>query len=126
MPTKCFLVERNEDLNGWKRLDNGEFVQSIYNPPLVGAMWYEPDEDGREIPYGSPEWKSYPLEERLKGHLHVMTPGGAWNMDVNASTASNGWRRCGTAPNITATPSINILGPGGWHGWLKDGLLIQC
>jgi hypothetical protein len=82
-------------------------------PP--GAMWecpwMGPGEDGR----------SY----------CVRTPGGDWHIDGIYGIPQPGrWKRTGTAPRLTVTPSIGIGGGpnGGWkyHGWLSDGFLREC
>jgi len=59
--------------------------------------------------------------------LAVRTPGGDWVVDGPAFTAhveTGSWSRTGTIPNVTATPSIHI--PGKYHGWLRDGYLVEC
>src|ERR1019366_7910654 len=47
---------------------------------------------------------------------------------IDTSTSSDnrrhGWTVTGEAPNITVTPSINLVGI--WHGWLKDGILSEA
>jgi hypothetical protein len=62
-------------------------------------------------------------EQRGGGpHLHVMTPGGMWDLDSIASNGP-GWKWSGTPPNVTALPSIIT---GDYHGWLRDGVLIDA
>lgn len=48
-----------------------------------------------------------------------------WIVDGKASNNPSpvGWHRTGTVPNITANPSI--LTPR-YHGWLRDGVLVEC
>jgi hypothetical protein len=60
--------------------------------------------------------------------LVVVTPAGPWIVD-GPSTNNDGskggtWTRTGELPKVTATPSINI--PGKYHGWLKNGVLIDA
>jgi hypothetical protein len=81
----------------------------------VGAMWYA-------------DWMQMKGPD---GHtLVVRTPGGDWIVDYKASNSGKPWERTGVPPKITANPSIGIgEGPnGGWkyHGWLRDGVLIEC
>jgi len=62
------------------------------------------------------------------GHcLVVVTPAGPWVVDGpsrNQEGAKGGsWARTGKVPNVTANPSIHF--PGKYHGWLKDGFLIE-
>ncbi len=59
----------------------------------------------------------------------VLPNGSHWLIDSrfgggpNDERKPNGWVITGEVPNLTAMPSINHLGPGGYHGWLKDGVL---
>jgi hypothetical protein len=48
-----------------------------------------------------------------------------WHVDgsANNNPSPQGWTRTGTIPNVTATPSI--LTPR-YHGWLRDGKLVEC
>lgn len=60
--------------------------------------------------------------------LIVMLPGGGynyWHVDgqANNNPAPQGWTRTGTVPNVTANPSI--LTPR-YHGWLRNGVLVEC
>jgi hypothetical protein len=87
--------------------------QAMAAPP--GAMW--------ECPWMSPapDGKSY----------CVRTPGGDWHIDGSYGFPQAGrWTRTGTAPNFTVTPSIGIGkdAKGNWqyHGWLRNGLLVEC
>lgn len=53
--------------------------------------------------------------------LIVKTPGGDWFID-GPSNNGNGWTREGTAPNITAHPSIETANKK-YHGFLTAGKL---
>lgn len=50
----------------------------------------------------------------------------AWN-DAKGGFHGDGWDVVGSIDNdfisLTAHPSINYTGRGGYHGWLKDGVL---
>lgn len=54
--------------------------------------------------------------------LVVRTPDGDWEVDGKASNGP-GWTRTGVPPKVTATPSI--LFPK-YHGWLRDGFLVDA
>ncbi len=54
--------------------------------------------------------------------LAVMTPGGEWYIDGPARDGGR-WTRTGTPPAITVMPSI-LAGP--YHGWLRDGHLVDA
>ncbi len=61
--------------------------------------------------------------------LMLMLPDGRiWHVDGPSSNGT-GWTRTGTAPRITARPSILTHRPDGgesYHGWLSDGVLTPC
>lgn len=102
----------------WVRKDTGAKWTLMSAPP--GAMWYADWLGGVE------EYRSRTPDG---GVLVVNTPGGHWNIDAK-STNGSGWTRTGTPPKVTANPSI-LCGKkpdGQWvyHGWLRDGQLIEC
>lgn len=102
----------------WVRKDTGQKWLLSEAPP--GAMWFA-DWMGRIKEY---------KDKSPDGHiLVVMTPGGEWNIDAK-STNGDGWTRTGVAPKVTANPSI-LCGrkpDGSWayHGWLRNGKLVEC
>lgn len=72
----------------------------------------------------SPEYQRDWLGKRAP--LFVMTPAGPWCVDAqstdgNGNFTGHGWTVTGTPPNITVTPSINMVGT--YHGWLTNGVL---
>jgi hypothetical protein len=88
----------------------------------VGSIW--------EQPWGHGPDSIYLLQRHIGDqlgpfpHLFCRTPGGVWDMDTTSSKGQ-GWQVTGTPPRITVTPSI-LHSRGGWHGWLRDGILTQC
>jgi len=38
--------------------------------------------------------------------------------------ASGRWNVSGDAPKLTVTPSIQIMGEGGWHGFITNGEIV--
>lgn len=101
----------------WVRTDRVAESFELREAP-VGAMWF--------ADWASATWRG------PDGHcLAVQTPGGVWMVDAPASSGS-GWQRTGDVPNVTAHPSIRIgvgRGPNGadrYHGWLKNGVLIDA
>jgi len=91
----------------------------------VGAMWNER------------AGKKTVTEDGLC--IVVKTPGGNWCIDGpswenGVMKAEHAWTRTGRPPNITANPSIHILTSGldgsdrrtVYHGWLRDGVLIDA
>jgi hypothetical protein len=126
---RCFLLEQTERrINGgrvivWRRGDTGEEfhlgdVECDGVPPAPpGAMWYA-------------DW--YPDSFRTRSPdgrvLIIRTPASDWNVDGPASNCP-GWTRTGTPPNVSATPSIgqyNADGSFKYHGWLRNGVLVEC
>lgn len=97
-----------------RRSDNGELVTIDKAPP--GAMWYA-------------DW--YPNMKGPDGRtLVVRTPAGDWIVDGPASNSNKPWTRTGTPPRVTAHPSIGMgedaKGRWTYHGWLRDGVLVEC
>jgi len=97
----------------YRRTDTGERL--VLDEAPAGAMWFA-------------DW--YPEEWRgPDGHtLVVKTPGGDWIVDRPAADGK-GWDRHGEPPRVTARPSIGFPDKsGGWryHGWLTDGVLVEC
>jgi hypothetical protein len=99
----------------YQRQDTGELLPLARMP--AGAMW-------------DADWH----RETLKGPdgrcLVVRTPGGDWMVDAK-SRSGGGWTRTGEVPKVTANPSILIGSPkegepDKYHGWLRDGWLIEC
>lgn len=100
----------------WRTQDGREVT--VHGSPLPGieaappgamffADWYE------DIGWKGPDGRS----------LCVVTPGGIWPVD-GPSTNGDGWTRTGTPPIVTANPSIQIANR--YHGWLRDGKLVEC
>jgi hypothetical protein len=81
----------------------------------VGAMW-----DAWWYDHKGPDGRC----------LVLRTPGGDWIIDYPCE-GGKGWERTGEPPNITANPSIGIgMNDQGqkwkYHGWLRDGYLVEC
>lgn len=83
----------------------------------------------RDAPPGA-MWDAYWLREYQKDWVGpdglcviLKTPGGEWAVDGPSSSGGR-WTRTGTSPKFTAMPSILI--PNRYHGWFRDGFLIEC
>jgi hypothetical protein len=94
----------------WRRVDTGELFTLDDAPP--GAMWFAP---WYEDTFKGPDGRS----------LVVKTPAGDWLVD-SISSGGGRWTRTGEAPRVTASPSILFHGTPGYHGWLRDGQLVEC
>jgi hypothetical protein len=95
----------------YRRQGDGEEMPLCEAP--AGAMfysgWYE------DIGIAGPDGRS----------LSVITPGGQWDIDMPSSSGGH-WQRSGEPPNVTANPSILIGSPPRYHGWLRNGVLIDA
>jgi hypothetical protein len=104
----------------YRRTDTGE--EMVLRDAPAGAMWWA---DRYSEAFGS----IYHKERGGGPHLLVKTPGGEWDIDSKSSNGE-GWQRTGEPPNVTANPSIGAgKGPdGGWkyHGWLRNGVLVDA
>lgn len=101
----------------FKFVDTGEVVTLDAAP--AGAMW-----DASWWPDKGADGKAWSV--RLPDGSDWMTEGGAANCSCrkSATTADHRcWSRTGVAPRLTVSPSIATPR---WHGWLKDGVLIQA
>lgn len=160
MGIKCFLIEptdvdaanaENRDCD-WRRTDTGDIVcrGSTWRPHgvPVGAMWYS-EYQGDHFPKGPadyhphivPEGRNKPAQPSYMfqsgPHLHVMTPGGEWNIDSRASNCTlpydyehRCWVRHGEPPNITVDKNGRTCAAGAgsiqcgtYHGFLRAGEL---
>jgi Family of unknown function (DUF6527) len=90
----------------------------IIDPPDLGAgtdsievgdmwRWERADRDGREA------WA-------------VMLPGRRIWWTTDHAAGGGGWEATGEPPAITVTPSIWVSPPDGWHGWIRDGQLVDA
>lgn len=116
---RCGYEFRPQD--EWQRNDNAiyclpdgvEFTLwggATEAPPgaMVRADWYD-------------EFSDHP--KSIDSWMIVLPDGGTW---ITSSKATDGgyWEVTGTAPNLTASPSIFHNAPTGWHGWLRNGELV--
>jgi len=113
--SKCGYIFKPDDRwqNNINRLFHTDVSPICYTldgaPP--GAMYYA-------------DW--YPWKGPDGRCLVVKTPAGEWIVDRPPSSGRSAWTRTGTPPNVTANPSILFPGPKGFHGWLRDGMLVEC
>jgi hypothetical protein len=108
MPTKLFIVTKPPE--GGYQLPDGTVVEHAADLP-VGAMW-------RCDCHGELGW--------LIVLPHQKSTGREWaRLWCTKQQAGDGllWTVTGEAPNITVSPSINCLEPGGWHGFIQNGVI---
>lgn len=133
-PVACGCGHRFEDVRDTRQL----FYQEAYRAPdgrlfdihcselpgviraPAGAMWYA-------------DWM--PFTAGPDGRCLVVrcprNPDGSgvsdWLPDGPSTTHSApAWTRAGVPPKVTAMPSIFVHAPDGFHGWLRDGVLVSC
>jgi hypothetical protein len=112
----------------WQRNDNRivalpdgtEFAMhgsfGLCAPPgaMVRASWYDD--------FAQKEFQPGELEESW---LISLPDGGEW-ITTQKATDGGHWIVTGTPPVITASPSIFHNAPSGWHGFVRDGELVDA
>lgn len=113
----------------WARADNGQFVTDNVHLAPPGAMWYA--DYMEDIPeYCGQDGK----------RLCVMTPGGIWMIDSKASNCTmpddnvhKCWVRHGIPPDVTVDKNglscqagAGSIAIGNYHGFLRNGILVQA
>jgi hypothetical protein len=104
-------------------------VEADKYPKEVGDMWFGKalpisNMPGRYIDLSSGELSDQYVQERmaLRPPVLVKMPNGeVFSVDASVSGKSSGWAVTGEPPNITMSPSINLVGR--YHGWLQNGVI---
>jgi hypothetical protein len=81
-------------------------------PPgtMIRASWYD-------------EFSQHP--DGVESWLISLPDGGEWITSQRA-TGGGYWTVTGTVPLITASPSVWHNSPKGWHGWVRNGELVDA
>jgi hypothetical protein len=106
----------------WQRNDN-----QIYRLP-DGAEFVFRHSFGRAAPAGSmvrASWYDDFTEQAGESWIIALPDGGEW-ITTQSATGGGYWTVTGTPPGITATPSIWHNSPAGWHGFVRDGHLVDA
>jgi len=120
----------------WRRVDTGE-VKRRARDFGIGAMYFADWFNLGDPPAGEVVRFGYDWDNAYEAPLHVITPGGEWNIDSRASncTLKNDrlhrcWIRHGTPPNITVdkvgrtcAAGAGSIQCGKYHGFLRNGYL---
>lgn len=118
-PKKCVCGYAFEEVDYWQ-----VFYTEIYKSQKDGHEYLL-----RFMPTGAMWYADWMSSKGPDGHcLCVQTPVGTWMVDGPASDGKR-WTRTGTPPNVTVTPSIGLGLTGGkwqYHGWLRDGKLVDA
>ncbi len=98
----------------FKFVDTGEVV-TLEDAP-AGAIW-----DASWWPDKGADGKAWSV--RLPDGTDWMTENTATNCRCPKTPGHRCWSRSGTAPLLTVNPSIQTPR---WHGWLRDGRLVEA
>jgi hypothetical protein len=115
----CGYVFAAEDR--WQRNDSG-----IYRLP-DGAEFTFRGSFGSTAPPGAmirASWCDEYAGQPGESWIIALPDGGEW---ITTQKARGGgfWAVTGTPPGITVSPSIWHNAPTGWHGWIRDGKLVD-
>jgi hypothetical protein len=88
----------------------------------------DPDEPGRRLEPGD-MWHDHDHDAAHAACWAVVLP----NREIwyscqpfGGDPARGYWAMTGEAPNLTVHPSINDQGPHPWHGWIRNGELVNA
>lgn len=114
---QCGYVFAAED--SWQRNDREVYRLPDGHEFVLSATF------GDEIPPGTmvrATWYDEHSQRPGESWLVILPDGGQW-LTTQAATDGGYWEVTGTAPLITASPSIWHNQPHGWHGWIRNGVL---
>jgi hypothetical protein len=106
----------------WQRNDN-----KIYRLP-DGTEFVFRHSFGRAAPAGTmirAAWYDEYAQQPGESWLISLPDGGEW-ITTQQATGGGHWTVTGTPPAITANPSIWHNSPKGWHGWVRNGELVDA
>lgn len=123
-PHACDCGYLFRDSDNWQRNDH-----EIYRMP-DGAEFAFTRSLGRCAPAGTmiragwyDDYSQHP--DGIESWLIALPDGGDW-ITSQAATGGGHWTVTGTAPDITASPSIWHNSPKGWHGFVRGGELVSA
>lgn len=106
MNIKCRLIEEPEN----------------YSSAQPGDMWYIDRElDQLSLFYRDNNMHRKPIMVMLPNRDFFCVDSPCYSQEKGSY---GGWSVTGEAPNITVSPSINMVGR--WHGFLTAGILMGC
>ena len=121
-PAECACGYQFRPEDSWQRADN-----EVYRLPdgteftLGGSL-------GMAAPPGTMirvPWFDDIDPERGEAWNVVLPDGGEW-ITTQKARGGGHWTVTGTPPLITVSPSIWHNQPDGWHGWIRDGALVDA
>jgi len=97
--------------------DTGEVVSEHVARP--GAIWLAPRLAGVMD-------SKFHIDRGGGPHILIKLPGNhVWDAS-GKSTNGEGWEVSGDLTCLTASPSILVGGRVPYHGWLRNGVLVEC
>lgn len=106
-------------------------VEPDKQPKEIGDAWYIPESQIKTTQNGRRFWYGHILSQDYENNrsaqrqpIAVTLPccnGYAFCVDSDATSGAGGWRVSGDPPNVTVSPSINIVGL--YHGWIQNGVI---
>jgi hypothetical protein len=100
-----------------------------FDPRVFDITSYTYDDQNRPFLKGFPAGTAH-WSKRVDGTIHALhftCPCGCGACGATPVYAgSNGWCWNGDLEKPTLTPSIKMLSPCGWHGYLTDGVFKRC
>jgi hypothetical protein len=85
--------------------------------PQVGDVWRAPLLDKTWIQGG--------VEVSRLGWAIMLPSNTIWYTTQKASDGQF-WEVTGTAEELTVHPSIHVQGQNGWHGWIRNGEIVDA
>jgi Family of unknown function (DUF6527) len=125
-PSHCATCDyRFADEDEWQRNDN-----RLYRRPdgfefaHWGSMKAVPPGTMWRVPWADKQHSVHHLQH-VESWCAVLPDGGTW---ITSQDASGGgyWTVNGTPPAIDVSPSIWHSRPDGWHGWIRNGELVDA
>ncbi len=121
-PAACECGYEFGPADEWQRNDN-----QIYRLP-DGAEFVFRHSFGRAAPAGTmirADWYDDFTEQPGESWIVALPDGGEW-ITTQKATGGGYWTVTGTPPAITVSPSIFHNAPTGWHGFIRDGELVDA
>lgn len=114
-----------DDDDQWQRNDNPMYRRPDgFEFALWGSLKDVPAGTMMRLPWAD-EYMSVRHPQHVESWRVQLPDGGEW---VTSQAASGGgfWTVTGIAPMIDVSPSIWHNSPNGWHGWIRNGELVDA
>ena len=115
---KTMLVGADGTLHDYDDLPIGAMFYVPADAEMHNWPWRDADKDHLSDYYFQNNSSRQPLLVKLPGIAGLFCVDGKCR---DSEKWYGGWTVIGEAPNITVTPSINLIGI--YHGWLQNGII---